>query len=281
MTPTASFNYRDRSYVITGYDDGDYILGKIRERETFFEKDVLEFIARRRLRGIYVDVGANIGNHTLFFLTQTKSEHVIAVEGNADVVPVLKSNLRRNVANSDSYTVLEYFLSNHERVFFNRGRSGNVGSSFVTSVQLGLDSSPVSTYRLDEIVDRKRKVSLLKLDVEGHELEVLDSGREILTTHQPEVCAEVISTTSAEITAYLCRYGYLPLMAFPEGNWYYIVFPRWLIFIVQILANLPDVISTRTCWRMIRIFALLSGRLSPSLYSSHIPTYGRELLPRR
>jgi FkbM family methyltransferase len=269
------FDYRGRTYVIAGYDERDYIFKRIQEEQTFFEQATLEFIAKRRLRGTYLDIGANIGNHALFFLTQTECEQLIAVEGNADVIPILKSNLARNLPAGGNYTVVEDFLSNDAQVFFNRDRTGNVGSSFLTRVQLGLDSHPVSARRLDEIVDANMKVSYLKLDVEGHELEVLKSGSALLRSDRPEICVEVISTAPDEITSYLRSFGYLPLTAFPEGNLYYVTFPRWVIVLMQAFATLPDFVYTRIAWRFVRIFAILTRRLSPSFYGSHIPSYPR------
>jgi FkbM family methyltransferase len=72
----------------------------------------------------------------------------------------------------------------------------------------------VQLERLDDLVDASRPVSVMKIDVEGHEREVLAGAEGILTEHHPALVVEIeqrhLSTTStvAEVVEDLLARGY-------------------------------------------------------------------------
>src|SRR5512144_1939846 len=74
----------------------DLIGQEIRETGTFFEIELLEHLAIHGPRGgVFVDVGANIGNHAVFF-GKFLAERVVCVEPHPDLVPLLTRNLEMN-----------------------------------------------------------------------------------------------------------------------------------------------------------------------------------------
>src|SRR5206468_4045383 len=81
---------------LLGYSDVDVIAREIRERSLFFEIGLLEHIYLSVAgRGVFLDVGANIGNHSVFF-AKFCADHVLAVEPNPKVLPLLRRNLKTN-----------------------------------------------------------------------------------------------------------------------------------------------------------------------------------------
>jgi len=53
---------------LQGYRDDDFIVQEIRARNEFYEIDLLEHVLLAGPRGgVYLDVGANIGNHAVYF----------------------------------------------------------------------------------------------------------------------------------------------------------------------------------------------------------------------
>ena len=58
----------------------DHITEAVQRSGTYYERDLLDAIHGRAVRGVFVDVGAHYGNHTTFFGLECGAEHVIAIE---------------------------------------------------------------------------------------------------------------------------------------------------------------------------------------------------------
>ncbi len=61
------FTYSNQRIKIEGYHVDDLIFDRIVTGKTFYENRLLEKARSLNLEGVYVDVGANIGNHSIFF----------------------------------------------------------------------------------------------------------------------------------------------------------------------------------------------------------------------
>ncbi len=74
----------------------DYVAKYLRVQGEFYERVLLEHIALRGPRGgLFVDVGANIGNHSVYF-ARFLADCVVAVEPSPQLIPVLTRNLETN-----------------------------------------------------------------------------------------------------------------------------------------------------------------------------------------
>ena len=83
---------------LLGYSDVDVITREIREQSLFFEIDLLEHIYLSVPRsGVFLDVGANIGNHSVYF-AKFCADHVLAVEPHPKLLPILRRNLEANAS---------------------------------------------------------------------------------------------------------------------------------------------------------------------------------------
>ena len=60
------FIFSNQKIVIEGYHVEDLIFDRIVTRKTFYEDKLLEKARSLNLKGVYVDIGANIGNHSIF-----------------------------------------------------------------------------------------------------------------------------------------------------------------------------------------------------------------------
>lgn len=67
-------------------------------RGRIYESRMLEFIRSLNKKGTYVDVGANIGNHSVFFDKFCKSDKVVAIEPIKQIFDVLSENIDLNKA---------------------------------------------------------------------------------------------------------------------------------------------------------------------------------------
>jgi hypothetical protein len=59
---------------------------------------------------------------------------------------------------------------------------------------------------LDDIYSGR--VSFIKLDVEGHELQVLEGARDVLTNHLPTLLVELIDYEGSKVPLFLKDLGY-------------------------------------------------------------------------
>ena len=118
--------------------------------------------------GAVLDIGANIGNHTVYF--SSMFSRIYAFEPNPDAFQLLQFNARTftknnvvcyNVGLSDQPDVLRLAID-----------PNNIGSSsFLDNTSENYRECTLST--IDRIVNINETVSLIKVDVEGYELKAL------------------------------------------------------------------------------------------------------------
>lgn len=180
--------------------------------------------------GIALDVGANIGNHTLWFAR--RFAQVVAFEPNPICTHLLQANLLMNGTTNVQVFALGLSDTNGEKVFHanldgNLGRSG-LGDALAAGASR---SFPVRIARGDDLLDaqvlQQRPVRLVKLDIEGHELAALRGLATTLQTHGPVVLFESHHAGGEDgsdaIVAQLRDWGYrhcyvIETNAAPRGN---------------------------------------------------------------
>ncbi len=146
--------------------------------------------------GICLDIGANVGNHALFFAEHF--DEVLAFEPHPRTFALLQLNasLRHNVH------CFAYGLSNADAQATLTVPADNLG---MASLHEGLHGYTVACElrRLDGLVElRTQRVALMKIDVEGHELAVLQGARDLLLRDRPlvvfeQLAGEITQGTSA------------------------------------------------------------------------------------
>src|ERR1700683_2268415 len=135
----------------------------------------------------FIDIGANIGSYTILAAGVGRAR-VLAVEP----LPTTFAHLERNVLlNGLSARVVCHQLGLSDSAGTLRFSSGLDTANHVLARDEALPSLEVPVIRLDDLpgVDSP---TLLKIDVEGHELAVLNGARTVLT--KPSVLAVVMET---------------------------------------------------------------------------------------
>lgn len=157
--------------------------------------------------GSFVDVGANIGLDTVLFSCFGK---VHAFE------PVHCDILRENAFGcANPVITYDCALSDHEgtaEISLYPGK--NAGAHSLVVKHEGGDSKQVQLKRLDDIIDEP--VSFLKIDVEGHEMEVLEGARKIIEQYHPMMCVESFYHVK-ELEEFGKQYGY-SMLQIVENN---------------------------------------------------------------
>ena len=160
---------------------------------------------------IALDIGANIGNHSISFSAFV--DQVLAFEPNPLVFEILKLNVRNN---SHNVTPLNFALSDRQGEADLIVSNGNLGGSRIRAADEKSEnkdaSITITTTTLDGLDMGTKNIVLIKLDVEGHELEVLRGGEELLTTCTPiilfEQGKEGIEGGTSPVVSYLGSCGY-------------------------------------------------------------------------
>jgi FkbM family methyltransferase len=128
-----------------------------------------------------LDVGANIGNHALFLADHFRQ--VVAFEPH----PVTFGLLRINAALVDNVVCFNHGLSSAEGQAQLRPDSANLGAS---TLRAGGSPGVTVVLRTLDAHPELKAVRLVKIDVEGHELDVLQGGKGLLLRERPIVVLE-------------------------------------------------------------------------------------------
>jgi FkbM family methyltransferase len=144
------------------------------------------------------DVGANIGIWSLFLTSQCSANTEIrCYEPDPQNLELLKTNMLRN--NIDHWSIRAVALSNRNGVgtFYSDPVSGATGSLEQESNFAGKhfdaarEEYTVSLTTIDsEIASGVNPPQFIKIDVEGHELEVLQGAKETIRKYRPVLIFE-------------------------------------------------------------------------------------------
>jgi FkbM family methyltransferase len=148
-----------------------------------------EFLRKTGLiRGDAVDVGANIGNHALYFAGYFAN--VVALEPNPRLFELLAINARL----SKNIHPLNIGASDVSKEMSLSYDSANWGGGKLSKDRPDASRAfnvPVKVQRLDDLVElAEHPVGLLKIDVEGHELRVLQGAATLIARSRPVVLFE-------------------------------------------------------------------------------------------
>ena len=207
------FNYKKQ--VIKFYLPllNDWVQKVIHDTKNFYEIGMLEDIKERVGEGkTIVDVGANIGNHTVYFSKVCKAKKVYSFEPQKKIFEILKRNVQLN--NDNEEVELFNMGVGEERMFANANviDKNNYG---MTRLDKNVNGTIVIN-SLDKILFNKSKnIDMIKIDVEGMEIDVLKGAKEILRKFKPLIYIEAGNDEEfKDVSVFLSQYGYKPIVRF-------------------------------------------------------------------
>jgi FkbM family methyltransferase len=155
-----------------------------------FESEILiplfEILSKRFdfKRSTAIDIGANIGNHSIFF--SDIFEKVISFEPN----PITYKLLSVNTFSLDNVHIVNLGLSDTDKEISLSVQAGNIGaSSAIINRNSGLEHK-IRVIRLDDFQDLPSNIELLKIDAEGMETQVLNGANELIRSTYPIILFE-------------------------------------------------------------------------------------------
>jgi FkbM family methyltransferase len=169
-------------------------------QEGYYESEVVDAIVSSLGDGVLWDVGANFGLHGLTAKFLRPSARVVCFEPSVEMVGRLLRNRALNALDVDVVNVALSNRSGFLRLFL--GPPGNPGMSTLSPVSEATyaGTSIVAISRGDDLVAQGLvpAPTVIKLDVEGHELLVLEGLFKVL--HSPSLKALVIEDSPADDT---------------------------------------------------------------------------------
>jgi len=149
-----------------------------------------------QLSRAFVDVGANVGFYTVSALKMMQGVQVVSFEPNPIVFSKLKKNLSLNDCrqSADIRNLAVSNVTSGSVDFFVPKLTGSGGGSM--SNLHPEEGEPVvqivSTTTLDKELENFVEVDVIKVDVEGSELKVIQGGIQTIRDHSPTIVIELL-----------------------------------------------------------------------------------------
>ena len=165
----------------------------------FYEIEILNGMCEivKNSHGIALDIGANIGNHSIFFSKKFKS--VIAVEPVPSNCLILKSNLHLN--NINNVTLIEKGLLNkNSKMALDNIDSRNTNNG-ISEIKSGVSQALIDVVIGDEelqAMNLSEKIQLIKIDVEGRESLVIEGLKKTIEKDMPIIFWEAFTKKDVE-----------------------------------------------------------------------------------
>ncbi len=192
-------------------------------RGLFFEAFELEELRKRVGAGArIVDVGANTGNHTIFFAGPMKAAKVTPLEPLPEAGATLRRAVERN--GFDNVDLSRLGIGVADRAGRARLVSSERGGLGATSLAPD-PSGTIIIDRLDTVISEP--VDLLKIDVEGMEMPVLAGAQATIARSRPLIYIEIANDNTPAFSAWLQETGYCVERVFTDkGHANYLIAPQ-------------------------------------------------------
>ncbi len=166
---------------------------------------------------VTIDIGANIGTVALRAAAISSKGYVYAFEPDTDNYNSLQYNVKLN--QFENIIPIKKALGDlaQESKLFKVNRFNTGMNRILPANDSFTDFETIEVSTLDEEVNRLKidRIDLIKIDVEGYELNVLKGARAVLERFHPLIVVEIIEVnlknngqTSAEVIGFLKEFGY-------------------------------------------------------------------------
>lgn len=204
---TAVVKYEEVEAIFRINNPQDHIQKHLKSTNSFYELDMLEDVKRRvgRKNPVIIDAGAYIGNHSIFFAKCCDAK-VIAFE------PYIESynNLKKNIEINN----LQNIVTAHNYALGSSRKTGgmvvaNKSNTGMTKVEPNAPGD-IEIRTLDEVVlNNVKRIDVLKIDVEGMEVELLKGAVQAISRYKPLIYVEAFENERLrEIIKLLAPMGY-------------------------------------------------------------------------
>lgn len=180
----------------------------------WYEGDLLAAIKARQQGGVFVDVGANHGNHTVFFAAECLADRVVAVEPYPGEYEILTANIEYNSLEGIVEPVRALVHPSWKSVSMAAKDDRGLPETWCYSRQPVLsEGGVIPCVTLDDLLDGV-DVDVVKIDVEEMGPAVLATACGVLARCRPLVAIEAEPAEEQAIEEILKPLGYSCLGVF-------------------------------------------------------------------
>ncbi len=189
------------------------VTGVLLAKGTWFEQEMEFWQATLQPGMTVIDVGANVGVYTFSAAQRVGATgRVLAIEPFSNCVQCLQETCRVN--HLDWVTVCRGAASDRTGTAYLSLHAASELNELVTQPTAGAANvEEVPCFTLDSLLEQEhlQRVDVLKIDAEGHELQVLQGSDRLLQTHAPIILYENIAGAQGSnlpVAEYLVNKGY-------------------------------------------------------------------------
>ena len=184
----------------------DHIQKGIFLRDDYYESEILnklfnmfngKILEKVWAGGVILDIGANIGNHAIYFANEINAPNVVCFEAVPETFRILKKNIKLNCLESRITAYCNGISDRDEKFPPPFYRYENIGGTSIDEapetwhpidMKFLFDDELISCHTVDSY--NFSNVVLMKIDVEGMEGKVLRGARNTIDLYKPYIMVE-------------------------------------------------------------------------------------------
>jgi len=172
----------------------------------FYEIEEIDIISSHFREGMtFLDIGANVGNHSIYVGLFLRPRKIIVVEPNPPAVAILQANLALNGLQAlVDVRGIGVGLSDHHDTASPETALNNLGA---TKMKPATGEGAISLIPGDQFIGNDQ-VDFIKLDVEGMEIQVLNGLAKTLDRCNPIIFIEVDNTNRRAFDSWISENRY-------------------------------------------------------------------------
>lgn len=179
------------------------------------------FLQQLHSAGWFVDVGSNAGIFSLAACSMRPDVKVFAIEPMPQFFKLLQQNISLNGFNISAFQLAMSNQTGIIPIYFPHHLEGNIYSASLSLSHFKHHQSTapniieVQRLRFDDLIQNYQLPGqgIIKIDAEGHGVEVLEGMRDTIQKHCPAIIIEVMSASEADqISNILKGYSYFGIM---------------------------------------------------------------------
>lgn len=179
---------------------GDKIICESIQKNKSWEPELLEILKQNYKQNTnFLDIGSNYGCHTIGIANEIKKNNgngkIYSFEIQPEIINLFKENIELN--NLQDYIIINEFGlgdKNENKEFIisnNYDYDLNPGSASLNNKDKN-DKNKKETITIKKLDDLNiDNISLIKIDVEGYELQALEGGIKTISKHKPTIIIEI------------------------------------------------------------------------------------------
>jgi FkbM family methyltransferase len=211
------------SVVMTGLVPGDVISDAI-ALTGIYDLPMTRWLLKiaREERGLFVDVGANLGYFSLLWAAQDAQNRAIAIEASPRIVGLLEENVRDNRLGDRITVRAQAAGARRGTMQFNSGPAEQTGwGGFAPATSSA--TATVDVVPLDELLSEIQDIAILMVDVQGADFWALQGAERLLRERRAQHIIweenkermQQLSIPPGESQKFMQMLGYTPM---PHGD---------------------------------------------------------------